>query len=265
MTDCAFTGSVTYNEKTFSGGSMVGYTQTGAIANLTNCLFSPTGLLLREKAYNPHIFVSGDVRGNLTNCYYNAVAKASILENEGIDASDMSTIELAEALGSNWEVSGNLVLPKFIISDIKNPIFAGVTIKNVAPTVVSSDDGAVSFKGSYNPVSFGNEGDNSNLYLGTDNKLHHPGSNITIGSCRAFFQICYGASLVGDVNGDGDIDISDVVALVNIILSDGTDENSSADVNGDSLVDISDVVALVNIILSDTKINKVVTNVGIGY
>ena len=266
MTDCAFTGSVTYNENTFSGGSMVGYTQTGAIANLTNCLFSPTGLLLREKAYNPHIFVSGDVRGNLTNCYYNAVAKASILENEGIDASDMSTIELAEALGSNWEVSGNLVLPKFISDpDIKNPIFAGVTIKNVAPTVVSSDDGAVSFTGSYNPVSFGNEGDNSKLYLGTDNKLHHPGSNITIGSCRAFFQMGYGASLVGDVNGDGNVDISDVVGLVNIILSDGTDENSSADVNGDGNVDISDVVALVNIILSDTKINKVVTNVGIGY
>ena len=129
---------------------------------------------------------------------------------------------------------------------------------------------AVSFKGSYNPVSFGNEGDNSNLYLGTDNKLHHPDNNLTIGSCRAFFQICYGASHVGDVNGDGDIDISDVVALVNIILSDGTDENSSADVNGDGSVDISDVVALVNIILSDNspsipKINKVVTNVGIGY
>ena len=75
---------------------------------------------------------------------------------------------------------------------------------------------------------------------------------------------------MGDVNGDGDIDISDVVALVNIILSDGTDENSSADVNGDGSVDISDVVALVNIILSDNspsipKINKVVTNVGIGY
>ena len=266
MTDCAFTGSVTYNENTFSGGSMVAYTQPGAIANLTNCLYSPTALSLTVIKYNPHIFVSGDERGNLTNCYYNAVAKASILENEGIDASDMSTTELAEALGSNWEVSGNLVLPNFISDpDIKNPIFAGVTIKNVAPTVVSSKDGAVSFTGSYNPVSFGNEGDNSKLYLGTDNKLHHPDNNMTIGSCRAFFQIGYSASLVGDVNGDGNVDISDVVALVNIILSDGTDGKSSADVNGDGSVDISDVVALVNIILSDTKINKVVTNVGIGY
>ena len=271
MTDCLFTGTVTYDITACSGGSMVGFTQNGATANLTNCLYFPTALELTVSDYNPHIFVSGDVRGNLTNCYYNAVAKASILENEGIDASDMSTTELAETLGSNWEVSGNLVLPKFISDpDIKNPIFAGVTIKNVAPTVVSSNDGAVSFTGSYNPVNLGNEGDNSKLYLGTDNKLHHPGSNITIGSCRAFFQMGYGASLVGDVNGDGDVDISDVVGLVNIILSDGTDENSSADVNGDSSVDISDVVALVNIILSDDspsipKIDKVVTNVGIGY
>ena len=70
---------------------------------------------------------------------------------------------------------------------------------------------------------------------------------------------------LGDVNGDGYVDISDVVALVNIILSDGTDENSSADVYGESLDDISDVVALVNFILSDATIDKVVTNVGIGY
>ena len=55
----------------------------------------------------------------------------------------------------------------------------------------------------------------------------------------------------GDVNHDGYVDISDVVALVNIILSDGTDENSSADVNNDGSVDISDVVALVNLILNN--------------
>ena len=50
-----------------------------------------------------------------------------------------------------------------------------------------------------------------------------------------------------DVNGDGSIDISDVVALVNAILS--SSSGGSYDVNGDGSVDISDVVALVNIIL----------------
>ena len=54
--------------------------------------------------------------------------------------------------------------------------------------------------------------------------------------------------LVGDVNVDGGVDISDVVALVNMILG-STEKNAPADVNNDGQVDISDVVALVNIIL----------------
>lgn len=52
----------------------------------------------------------------------------------------------------------------------------------------------------------------------------------------------------GDVNGDGNVTIADVTALVNIIL--GKDEkNGVADVNGDGPVTIADVTALVNIIL----------------
>ena len=51
-----------------------------------------------------------------------------------------------------------------------------------------------------------------------------------------------------DVNNDGSTDISDIVTLVNFILSSSTTENSF-DVNGDGNIDISDVVALVNMIL----------------
>ena len=51
-----------------------------------------------------------------------------------------------------------------------------------------------------------------------------------------------------DVNSDGSVDISDVVTLVNAILS-SSPMLESNDVNGDGQVDISDVVALVNIIL----------------
>lgn len=54
-----------------------------------------------------------------------------------------------------------------------------------------------------------------------------------------------------DVNNDGSVDISDVVALVNAILSSSTTDNSF-DVNGDGSVDISDVVSLVNTILNGT-------------
>ena len=151
----------------------------------------------------------------------------------------------------------NLYGAKAEFTSIENPLFKEVTIKNVAPTVVSSKDGKVSFVGSYAPVS----GDKV-ICLGSNNKLQLLGKGEKVDALHAVFLL-YGAK--ADVNGDSDIDISDVVALVNIILSDGTDGKTSADVNGDSLVDISDVVALVNFILSDATINKVVTNVGIGY
>ena len=54
----------------------------------------------------------------------------------------------------------------------------------------------------------------------------------------------------GDVNGDGQVTIADVTALVNIILGKTTaPANGVADVNGDHNVTIADVTALVNIIL----------------
>ena len=277
MQDCAFTGTVTYNDEAFSGGSMVGFTQKSTkeaipnpTANLTNCLYFPTDLKLKVIRFDPHIFVSGDVRGNLTNCYYNAVAKKSILENEGIDASDKSTEELATALGDKWEVSGDNVLPKFI-SDIKNPVFHAVTICKVDPAdmKVVSEDSHVQFIGTFSPVNL-STAEQACLYLDSNNTLNYPDDGTIIGSLYAYFQTDRSASLLGDVNGDGEIDISDVVKLVNIILGDGTEENSSADVNGDGEIDISDVVRLVNIILGDdssssSKIKNVVTNVGIGY
>ena len=53
----------------------------------------------------------------------------------------------------------------------------------------------------------------------------------------------------GDVNGDDTINISDVTALIDMILSDSTDGNKAADVNGDGIVNISDVTALIDSLL----------------
>ena len=50
----------------------------------------------------------------------------------------------------------------------------------------------------------------------------------------------------GDVNADGIVDISDVVAIINQMA--GTVSWPEADVNGDETVDISDIVAVINII-----------------
>jgi len=57
-----------------------------------------------------------------------------------------------------------------------------------------------------------------------------------------------GSSLSGDLNGDGLLNILDVVILVNIVLGYG-DPLPSGDLNGDGVLNVLDVVVLVNIIL----------------
>ena len=54
--------------------------------------------------------------------------------------------------------------------------------------------------------------------------------------------------LTGDVTGDGQVDISDVNAVINVMLG-KTAQTPAADVNGDGTVDISDVNAIINIML----------------
>ncbi len=59
--------------------------------------------------------------------------------------------------------------------------------------------------------------------------------------------------LLGDLNHDGYVNITDVVLLVNYILGkdDGIVIEAEADINGDGLVNITDVVTLTNIILNN--------------
>lgn len=56
-------------------------------------------------------------------------------------------------------------------------------------------------------------------------------------------------NLLGDVNGDGYLDVMDIVIMVDSILNGEVIENS--DMNGDSSLDILDIVQLVDIILID--------------
>ena len=57
-----------------------------------------------------------------------------------------------------------------------------------------------------------------------------------------------GSSITGDVNGDQEVNIADVNAVISIILS-GSGNLTAGDVNGDHEVNIADVNAVINIIL----------------
>ena len=54
----------------------------------------------------------------------------------------------------------------------------------------------------------------------------------------------------GDVDGSGNVNISDVTALIDLLLGGGTISNPAADCNQDGSVNISDVTALIDYLLS---------------
>ena len=57
------------------------------------------------------------------------------------------------------------------------------------------------------------------------------------------------AGTLGDINGDGEINVSDVTALINKILGTSDYSNEVCDINGDGEINVSDVTALINMIL----------------
>ena len=59
-------------------------------------------------------------------------------------------------------------------------------------------------------------------------------------------------SIPGDANGDGSIDVTDIVSIANAILGrpSSSFDAAAADVNGDSSVDVTDIVVVANIILN---------------
>lgn len=64
-------------------------------------------------------------------------------------------------------------------------------------------------------------------------------------------HLLFDLPLSGDINDDGNIDVSDVNILINIMLgkADTTDYTGNADIDGNGIIDITDVNALINIML----------------
>ncbi len=69
--------------------------------------------------------------------------------------------------------------------------------------------------------------------------------NGTPGSFNSVIQIA------GDINGDGVVNVADVISLVNVVLT--NDYTADADMNGDSIVDVIDIIQLVNLILGNAR------------
>ena len=64
----------------------------------------------------------------------------------------------------------------------------------------------------------------------------------------------------GDINGDGEINVVDIVMVVNMILGISDIENS-ADFNQDGIVNVVDIVQLLNLILGDANIDATMATI----
>ena len=60
-------------------------------------------------------------------------------------------------------------------------------------------------------------------------------------------------SMAGDVNGDGMVNVQDIILIVNMILDGGY--SGVADVNGDGAVNVQDIILIVNMILDSRAID----------
>ena len=95
---------------------------------------------------------------------------------------------------------------------ISNPTFNGVTIKNEQALVITTD---VDFKGTFSPATLA-AADHDKLYLGADNTLYYPASNVTLNACRAYFE------LNGLTVGNG----TNAIKAFNLRFGEGSEEST---------------------------------------
>lgn len=112
-------------------------------------------------------------------------------------------------------------------TDIVEPIFTDVTFQNVTESGRTVSTDYVDFIGNFNPISIGDEGDNTKLYLGGGNGLYYPNGASTFYGFRAYFQLKEGLTA-----GPGPSTGSSQVKAIN--LNFGEEENGIQEITTDS-------------------------------
>ena len=92
--------------------------------------------------------------------------------------------------------------------------------------------------------------------MGTTYDANHTGveyAHIDGGPSNPGYFTAKSASLRGDVNGDGNVNITDVTMLISAIMSENYSNinTANADMNGDGIINITDVTSLINLIMSN--------------
>ena len=147
--------------------------------------------------------------GNSSGCNTGFDATTGTLTLDFVPA---SSIEAGHAYLVKWETTGD---------PIEDPWFENVTVVDENPEnqKVVSQDGSVTFVGSYCPVTF-TGGDRSVLYLGSNSNLYFPAADRTMGSCRAYFRLNLNAAsevkaFVVNINEDDATSLNEELRMKN--------------------------------------------------
>jgi hypothetical protein len=127
----------------------------------------------------PFSISAEDIYTNLGSCTLKTLSSSEYNSTTGtltLNFIDATSIEAGKPYLIMWASgSGNRT----------NPSFTGVTISDILAPVETD---YVDFVGFFSPVSL-TGGDKSVLYLGADNTLYYPSTDMTVGSCRAVFRL----------------------------------------------------------------------------
>lgn len=197
ITNCLFDGELNGFGRAITGcKGFVGYLmdETSTVS-ITRSLFEPAAITVLPD-YGATFAIGANHNSNyaplttgtaiITDCYFTQPLGLP----QGIDASGMSATELATALGKQWTVAENKVVPVLSTGSVNlaSPSFKWRQIVANAPAGVTTGDGKCTFQGTYDPITF-NSTDRSVLFLGSDNKLYYPLSGASIDAFRAYFHV----------------------------------------------------------------------------
>ena len=162
---------------------------------------------------NENVIVLGDLNDILTDALENNVFQMIINDSENYLFSDM---EIAEGSSADWSYPtwpshlDHILITNELFDELDNSDIQTIKIDEYLDGGWSEYDQNIS---DHRPVAL---------------------------------KLYFGSSINGDVNGDGVVNILDVVAAVNIVLS--GEYQASVDLNEDGSVDILDVILIVLII-----------------
>ena len=90
---------------------------------------------------------------------------------------------------------------------------------------------------------------NDGEYLKYTLYVHYPNNNYWGSAFGYYYYEITEECTVGDLNGDSQLNVQDIVALVSVVLS-GSEVTCAADINSDGIANVIDIVGLVSLILS---------------